>query len=122
MLRPTFTRPLRVIAWLAEHLTQLHAAAQQGRIIQPGPPAIEEPGQDPRVAPHAALHRLFGECEAHPRRDDGERLAANRLVRAPDRTVVVPEDDLRAETLVRQAGIDTNERARAVFAPPDPEL
>src|SRR5206468_10806995 len=94
-----FYPPLRVIAWLAEHLAQLHAAAQQGRIIQPGPTAIEEPGQDPRVAPHAALHRLFGERETHSRRDDGESLAANRLVRAPHRIVVIPEDDLRAETL-----------------------
>src|SRR5258707_11892721 len=107
MLPPYRYPALRVIAWLAEHLAQLHAAAQQGRVIQPGPTAIEEPGQDPRVAPHAALHRLFGECEAHPWRDDGKRLTANRFVRAPDRIVVVPEDDLRAETLVRQAGIDT---------------
>src|SRR5438034_11009258 len=86
MLRPyVYPAPFRVIAWLAEHLTQLHTAAQQGRIIQLGPTAIEEPGQDPRVAPHAALHRLFGEREAHPRRDDRKGFAAHRLVRAPNR-------------------------------------
>src|SRR6266550_1069563 len=60
--------------------------------------------------------------EAHPRRDDGESLAANRLVRAPHRIVVVPEDDLRAETLIREAGIYTDERARAVLAVRDSEL
>src|SRR6266568_5601084 len=107
---------------LAERLAQLHAAAQQRRIIQLGPAAVEEPSQDPWVAPHAALHWLLGEREAHPRRDDRKGLAANRLVRAAHRIVVVPEDDLGAQTLVRQAGVQADERPRAVLAARDSEL
>src|SRR5258705_4635713 len=42
-------------------------------------------------------HGLFRERKAHPRRNDGQRLAADRLVRATHRVVVVPEDDLNAE-------------------------
>src|SRR6266566_9319626 len=123
--RPGSREPGRLVSQsmpLAERLAQLHAATQQGGIIQLGPTAIEESGQEPRIAPHAALHRLLGEREAHPWPHDGEGLAANRLMRAPHRIIIVPEDDLGTETLVRQAGVHADERAWAVFAARDSEL